>query len=80
MTLHCEQRHPSEVLTVLEHQIRCHGDTSSVLMICQELVNHQYWGVVCDLIVCLIKTGKHNYEGKLFVDNYKYKIIYSMAP
>lgn len=57
MMLHCDQRHPSEVLTVLEHQMRCHGDTSSIVMICQELLKHRYWDVVCDLVICVINTG-----------------------
>jgi len=57
MMLHCEQRHPSEVLTVLKHQLRCHGDASSIPVIYQELLKRQYWDVVCDLIICVINAG-----------------------
>lgn len=57
MMLHCDQRHPSEVLTVLGHQMRCHGDTSSAPMICQELIKHHYWDVLCDLVICIINSG-----------------------
>ena len=57
MMLHCNQRHPSEVLTVLEHQIRFHGDTSNVSVISQELLKHRYWDVLCDLVMCMINTG-----------------------
>ena len=42
---------------MLEHQIRCHGDTSNVSIICQELLKHHYWSVLCDLVVCMINTG-----------------------
>ncbi|XP_065892568.1 uncharacterized protein [Dysidea avara] len=57
MTLHCNQRHPGEALTVLEHQIRHHGDISSVSKVCQMLLKHRCWETVGDVVMCVINAG-----------------------
>jgi len=57
MVLHCNQRHPGEVLTVLEHQIRHHGDVSCVSKVCQMLLKHHCWETVCDIIICVINAS-----------------------